>query len=381
MPKKKVTQKKEIPAPEKGLETAIEKPKVETPKPSSALSKILKQQAAIMKAADCTPPENHVVEVMPTGLDVLDHEVLGVGGLPRGKIIEISGRESSGKTAFALYVAGQVQKNNPDAVVKIYDAEHSTTDAWLESMGLDLTDYGGGIKRTIIPEFLSAEHMADQIHEELATAPPDIIIIDSLAVLMTKNLQGKDISEYNPNDNRSRAAFLTVLFNSLLNGFTYPPGGKNPKHVNLGRARSCLMCINHVKSQPKQIAPGKTILEDKTVGGVSLDFCASLRLGVRRRGYIYTGDVVTHQKIEVKSVKNKVAPPLRTCELQLSFDGGLKEMGGLDYLQLAINKGKAEVKGSWVYSDLLQDKKIQGKEAFNEAMHNWPEARDFLLKP
>ena len=225
----------------------------------SALAQRLSAQAGIMKKFDASPKLDNVVGVRPTGLAVLDEEVFGVGGLPKGKIIEVMGKESSGKTALALTMAGLVQKSDPNAVVKIYDAEHSWTDQWGKSMGLDLTDYPIGdqtFRRTILPTFRTAENMADQIHQELAEAPPDIIIIDSLAVLQPAQIVSKNVSDYNMNDNMARAAFLTRFFTSLLNGFLWPPGEVKNPHVSMDSSKTTLLCINHAKTRTVKAGGG-----------------------------------------------------------------------------------------------------------------------------
>jgi recombination protein RecA len=339
----------------------------------SPLAQRLAAQAKIMQKFNSTPKESYVVDGRPTGLPVLDNEVFGVGGLPKGKIIEIYGKESSGKTAVAMYMAGMVQKQDPNAVVKIYDAEHAWTDAWGNSMGLDLTKYevpqsdGSIIKmrRTQIPPFKSAEHMADQIHADLAIAPPDIIIIDSLAVLQPQQVLEKNVSEYTMNDNMARARFLTSFFNSLLGGFTYPPGDKNAPEVSVDSTGTTVICINHAKLKNKRVN-GKDVQEWVTVGGVSSDFCAAVRLMVRRKSFEKTGPTITHQLLTVTADKNKIAPPKKSCEIRLSFSGGMEQVGSLDYLQMALDKRLVEVgAGGWVTSSLLPGGRIQGRENFN----------------
>lgn len=308
------------------------------------------------------------VSFRPTGLAVFDQEVLGIGGVPKGKIIEIYGKESSGKTALSLYIAGMVQKEDPSAIVKIYDAERAWTDPWGESMGMDLN-------RTFLPEFRGADAMGLQIQADLADDfPPDIIIIDSLAVIQPQQVLGKTLSDLNMNDNMARASFYTKFFDKIVDGYYWPAIQKgekpsaNSKFVDLKKSGTTLICINHAKQRTVGSGP-MTRVEWYTVGGVSLDFHASVRLGVRR-GKIDTKDKLLCQTVHVKADKNKVAPPLRECDIRLSYSGGMEQVGNVNYLEKAEKLDVVEVKGGWIYAEFLPGGKIQGRAKFNDLVES-----------
>jgi recombination protein RecA len=359
----------------------------ESKEPNKLLEKRLEKQLALIKKhgatqydpeGGCVASKKKPLEVFPTGLDILDHEVIGAGGLPKGRLLEIFGLQSSGKSALAMFLAGRVQQTNPNALVKFYDLEHSFIPSWGKSMGMDLD-------RTIIVEPFGAESMAEQIKEELSDPqPPEIIIIDSLAVLTPESVMEKDIKDYSMRDNMARADFLTKFFNSLVAGFWYPPADANGKvskdaiQVTLGSRPTTIFCVNHAKIRTKT-AGNRSYTEWYTPGGVSLDFAAALRLHVFRKEYEKAGGVVTHQIVSVVGDKNKIAPPKRECEIRLSFSGGMEQMGGLDYLQLALNKGLAEVKGPWIFCSMLPDGKIQGREKFNAIINSNEELKNHLL--
>lgn len=308
--------------------------------------------------------EREEIAFRSTGLEVLDREVLGIGGVPKGKIIEVYGKESSGKTALSLYIAGKVQQEDPTATVKIYDAERAWTDTWGESMGIDLN-------RTFIPEFRGADAMGTQIQADIADEfPPDIIIIDSLAVIQPQQVLGKTVDNLNMNDNMARATFYTNFFNKIVDGYYWPAlsKGESPsskhKFCDLKKSGTTLICINHAKQKTVGSGP-MTRVEWYTVGGVSLDFHASIRLGVKR-GKIDLKEKLSYQTVHVKADKNKVAPPLRECDIRLSYKGGMEQIGSIDYLEKAEKMGVVEIRGGWIYADFLEGGKIQGKTKFNE---------------
>jgi recombination protein RecA len=365
-------------------------------KDEGLLAKKLAAQAKIMKkfspdedseGGRVVGNEEKLIEFYPTGLASFDHEVLGIGGVPKGKLIEVYGIESSGKSATAMYISAMVQAQNPTAIVKIYDAEDAWSDSWGKSMGLDLT-------RTILPDFDTAESMGDQIHADLASEfPPEIIIIDSLAALLPEQLMDKEVSEQGMNDNMARAKYLTQLLTSLVRGFHYPPMPKktaenqHPKlpadsrYIRLGTTPTCVLCINHAKQAMPRIHDKPGVIKWNTLGGAAMKFFASIRLMVKRVGYGKEGEKIVSQTVQVCADKNKLAPPKRECQLILSFKGGISQMGGLDYLTMAIGKNLAEKSGpGWISSKLLPGGKIQGKDAFNEFVDKNVEVKKLLME-
>ena len=332
----------------------------------------------------------------PTGLAVLDNEVLGIGGLPKGRIIEFYGPKSAGKSATAMHLAGNAQKLDPTITVKIYDREGSFSYKWGKAMGMDVgeetdddnfTDDVRRFGRTTVVRGGTAETMANMIKEDLSLGElaPNIIIIDSIAVITTEVVMGKDIDDLNMRDNLSRADFLTKFFNSITDGWFWPAAdskGKLPsgaKQIRLDDTETTIMCINHAKERTKSAA-GRTWVEWYSVGGVSLDFHACMQLMIKRIGFLEDAlKNVSHQKLNVCADKNKLAPPKRECQLLLDFKGGLSQLGTIDWLSLAIDKGLAEKNGAWIKSHvLLEEGKIQGEDAFNKYIEKHDEAKALL---
>lgn len=318
------------------------------------------------------------IKYTPTGLPVFDNEVIGIGGLPQGKIVEVYGVKSSGKTALALHLGAATQKQDPYATVKLYDIERAWTDPWGRSMGLDFD-------RLARPRITTAEAVSDQICEDLASeTPPDVIILDSIAVITPEGVSSKAVRQESMHDNYARSTFLTRFFNKIVGGFWFPfvnSKGERPKDakfVCLGDTPTCILCINHAKVKTKQVG-GRTITEWGHVGGVSLDFHACMQFMVTRIGFEKKGSTVTDQIIKVTADKNKLAPPKRTCEIKLSFKGGMEQMGTVDYLTMAVDKGLATVKGPWIQSALLPNGKTQGKDSFNKWVEETPEVKDMFV--
>ena len=370
-------------------ESAVAETPVQKPAPAKPvdglLAKKLAAQAKLMKSynsSGCVGTELKAPEFYPTGLPVFDQEVIGIGGLPKGRLVEIYGPKSSGKTALSLHLCGAVQRQDASATIKIYDLERSCTPAWLTSMGIDLN-------RTTVEKPVTAEVMGSMIQADLALGElaPNIIIIDSIAVVQTAGVMEKEFEDLTMRDNLARAAFLTEFFNSLTFGFWYPPAGSDKKlskdavKVSLADTPTTILCINHAKQRTKVIGGGKSIMEWYSVGGVALDFHACMQLMVTRRGFEEgTDGNVSHQKVHVCADKNKVAAPKRECEMLLSFKGGMTQIGGIDWLTVAINRGLAEKQGGWVKSHvLLKDGKIQGSDNFNKYIEAHEEVKKLLI--
>lgn len=342
----------------------------------AAQAKIMKQYGATtgMAAGGCSLGDVEDVGCYPTGLDVFDNSVIGIGGLPKGCVLEVYGIKSSGKSALSMYLAAMVQKNDPMAIVKIYYLEGKVVPKWYLDMGLDP-------QRTLIPETKGSENMAEQIKADLASEfPPEIIIIDSIAVTTPEAVKEKEIKDLSMKDNYARSDFLTKFFNSLIDGFKYPPKvgketPKNQKHVKLKYTPTCIMCINHAKTRTKSIGGGRTMVEWYSVGGVALDFAAVLQFMVKRTGFEKDGNRVTHQKIHITADKNKLAPPKNSCDVLLNFKGGMEQVGIVNYFAMAEEKSLATKAGGWITSALLPNGKIQGVDNFNKFVDETPSVK------
>lgn len=332
-------------------------------------------------AKDVKPPDFY-----PTGLEVFDKEVIGIGGLPKGRIVELYGPKSAGKSAVAMYLAAKVQRLDPSITVKLYDHENSFTAQWGAALGLDLD-------RTTVVQTMTAETMASMIQADLSekdpesgvSLAPNIIIIDSLAVLQPQDTMEKEVEDLNMRDNMGLASFLTKFLNKLTYGWYWPPKdskGVLPKGsllTKLGQTHTCILATNHAKERTKS-AGGKTWVEWYHVGGVAMDFHSCLQMMIKRIGFEEGADGnVSHQKINIKADKNKVAPPKRECNVLLSFAGGMEQIGIVDYLSMAVTKGLATVEGAWITSALLPKGKMQGREAFNKFVDSNKEVRKVFI--
>jgi len=272
------------------------------------------------------------IEVIPTGIPPLD-KALGVGGIPRGRAIEIYGPEATGKSTLAIAIAAQAQKLG--GIIHYLDAEHALDLSYAQRLGLDLSrgiisqpDYG---EQTL--------EMADSAIEMGA----DLIVIDSVAALTPK-------AEIEGEMGDSHMGLQARLMSQALRKIT----------GNLSKKKSSIIFINQLRQKIGVMFGNPEV----TTGGNALKFYASIRLDVRRTGQVKNGEDVVGHTIKVKVVKNKVAPPFREAEVDLLYGVGFDVMKC--WLNLAVEKGVVEKAGAW-YS--FKGEKI-GQGADN--------ARDFL---
>lgn len=269
------------------------------------------------------------VPVIPTGIFEIDYKLLGVGGFPRGRIVEIFGAESSAKTTLALQVVASAQKMG--LYVAYVDTEHSLDVAWSAKNGVDVDNL-----------YLSQPDTAEealQIVEELAHSGGfSVIVIDSIAALVPRvELEG-EVGDAN-------VAVVARLMSQSLRKFV----------GLLSKTNTLLICLNQMRSLiGVQWGPTTT-----TSGGRSLRFFASIRLEMSKGATIKVGDTPVGTKIKVKAVKNKMSAPFKTTEIDLMFDTGLDAAGSV--LTAAIEAGVVKQAGSWFsYEDI---KLGQGKSA------------------
>jgi recombination protein RecA len=271
------------------------------------------------------------VEVIPTGILPLDI-ALGVGGIPRGRVIEIFGPESSGKTTLALTIAAQVQKN--DGIAAIIDAEHAFDPNFARKLGLDVDnlyvsqpDYGE-----------QALEIAEKLVRSGAT---DIIIIDSVAALVPK-------AEIEGEMGESQIGLQARLMSQALRKLT----------AAINKSRSTVIFINQIRHKIG-IMFGNP---ETTTGGLALKFYSSVRLEVRKGDAIKSGDEMVGSWVKVKVAKNKVAPPFKEAKYEFYFDKGIDYEGCL--LDSAIEKEIIEKSGSWY--TYKNEKLGQGREQVKE---------------
>ena len=292
---------------------------------------------AIMKLGEGSHLE---VEGISTGALSLDL-ALGGKGLPRGRIVELFGPESSGKTTIALQTIANAQKTGVAAFI---DAEHALDPSWCKKLGVD-------IESLLVSQPGSAEE-ALQIAEMLVMSNAvDIVVIDSVAALVPKAEIEGEIGD-------SHVGLQARLMSQALRKLT---GG-------VSRSKCVLVFINQIREKIGVMFGSP----ETTPGGRALKFYSSCRVDVRRIGPVKDGEEITGSRVKVKVVKNKVAPPFRTCEFDMMYTNGISREG--DILDMALADKLVEKSGSWFnYGDLRLG---QGREKAKEHLRENPALAD-----
>jgi len=293
---------------------------------------------SIMKLGD-----QQVLEVasVPTGALSLDL-ALGGRGLPRGRIVELFGPESSGKTTIALHAAAAAQQEG--GVAAIIDAEHALDPAWCKQIGVD-------IESLLLSQPNCAEE-ALQIAEMLVLSNAvDVIVIDSVAALVPRAEIEGEIGD-------SFVGVQARLMSQTLRKLTGA----------VKKSNAVLIFINQIREKIG-VSFGSP---ETTPGGRALKFYSSCRIDVRRIGSVKDGEEIVGSRVKVKVVKNKVAPPFRVCEFDIMYDHGISREG--DLMDLALADKIIEKSGSWFnYGD---QRLGQGRENAKQFLRDHPEVAD-----
>jgi len=301
----------------------------------NAISQIEKQfgKGAVLRLGD--DKTRRQVDVIPTGSLGLDI-ALGVGGVPRGRIIEIFGPESSGKTTLALSILAQAQKKGGIGV--FIDAEHALSPNYAEILGVNLQELH--VSQPDTGE--EALEIADQL---VRSGAVDVIVIDSVAALVPKNEIEGEMGD-------SHVGLQARLMSQALRKLT----------GSVSKSHTCIIFINQIRMQIG-IMFGNP---ETTTGGRALKFYASVRLDVRRVASITEKEEVVGNRVRVKVVKNKMAPPFRSAEFDLLFKEGISRSGEL--LDMGVEQGLVAKSGTWF---------SYGDERLGQGREN---AREFLLR-
>ncbi len=305
-----------------------------------AMDKIDKSfgRGSIMKLGDDNI-EN--VDVIPTGSISLNH-ALGVGGYPRGRIIEIFGPESSGKTTLAIHAIAEAQKLG--GICAIIDAEHAFDRFYAEALGVDVNNLW--ISQPDNGE--QALEIADQL---IRSSAIDLIVIDSVAALTPKAEIEGDMGE-------NKVGLQARLMSQALRKLT----------ATISKTNTCCIFINQLREKIGVMFGNP----ETTTGGNALKFYSSVRLDIRRTGQIKDGDQVLGNSTRVKVVKNKVAPPFRKAEFEILFGEGISKAG--EIIDLGVDLGIVKKSGSW-YS--YEGTKLgQGRDAAKQLVIDNPELAD-----
>jgi recombination protein RecA len=292
-------------------------------------------KGSVMMMSDKGETEIGVISTGSIGLDV----ALGIGGLPKGRVVEIYGPESSGKTTLAIHVIAEAQKQG--GLCAIIDAEHAFDSGYARKLGVDIDnllisqpDYGE-----------QALEIADRL---ILSGAVDVVVIDSVAALVPKGELEGEMGD-------SKMGLQARLMSQALRKLT----------GTIAKTNCCCIFINQLREKIGVMFGNP----ETTTGGNALKFYSSVRLDIRRLAQIKDGDEIIGNHIKVKVVKNKVAPPFRIAEFDIIYGQGISKVG--EIIDMGVELSVVQKSGSWFSYN--GDKLGQGREAVKQLLTDNPE--------
>ena len=292
-------------------------------------------KGSVMMMSDRGVSEIETISTGSIGLDV----ALGIGGLPKGRVIEIYGPESSGKTTLAIHVIAEAQKKG--GMCAFIDAEHAFDSTYAQKLGVDIDnllisqpDYGE-----------QALEIADRL---ILSGALDVVVIDSVAALVPKGELEGEMGD-------SKMGLQARLMSQALRKLT----------ATINKTNTVCIFINQLREKIGVMFGNP----ETTTGGNALKFYASVRLDIRRMAQIKDGDEAVGNHVKVKVVKNKVAPPFRQAEFDIIYGEGISKVG--EIIDMGVELGIVQKSGSWFSYN--NDKLGQGREAVKQLMIDNPE--------
>ena len=309
----------------------------------NAISQIEKQfgKGSIMKLG--TKEAVVPISVISTGSISFD-AALGVGGVPRGRVIEIFGPESSGKTTIALQVIAEAQKNG--GMAAFVDAEHALDPLYAKKLGVD-------VDNLLVSQPDYGEQALEIAEALVRSGAIDVLVVDSVAALVPK-------AELDGEMGDSHVGLQARLMSQALRKLT----------GIVAKSRTCLIFINQIREKIGVMFGNP----ETTTGGRALKFYSSVRIDIRRIGAIKDGDQVVGSRTKVKIVKNKTAAPFREAEFDIVYGEGISHEG--DLIDLAVNLNLVEKSGSWF--SYKSDRIGQGRENAKQFLKENPDIREKL---